>query len=1031
MTFTLSTWAVRNPIPPIVMFLLLGAAGLVSYAELPVTSMPNVVLPVVTVQLNQPGALPSEMETQITRKVEGSLAGLPGVRHITSTVTEGQSLTTVEFALQTDVDRAVNDTRDAVAAVRSRLPAAVEEPLVQRRKDNGEAILIYSVEAPEMRAEELSWFIDSTLSRELLAIPGVARIMRSGGTEQEVTIAVNGARLAALGITAADISRQLAETNADVPGGRLTVDGTEYALRTVGRAATIEQLRDLHIALPGSQSGTQPGGRAVKLGDIGTVENGGSETRTITRLDGRPAITFSVYRSAGASEVTLARKVQARLDSLTQARGDVEFRRMFSLATLTERGYQSTLYTLLEGTLLTLLVVFAFLRDWRATVITALTIPLSIIPTFLCMQWLGYTLNFVSLVAISLVTGALVDDAIVEIENIHRHMRAGKGPFEAAIGAAEEIGLAVVATTLVICAVFVPVSLMPGVPGMYFRQFGLTVAIAAFFSLVVARLLTPMLAARLLRAVPPQAEREGPWLHRYLRLVGWTLRHRGATLGVATVTVVLSFALVPRLPTGFMPYQDFSLSSVTVELPQGSTLEETEARAQQVAAILKERPEVEHVLTTTGKASGGVNRSRVLAMLVPPGQRQLNEREFGNAMLPALKVLPDVRVIFDNASGRKDISIALVSEDSEALVRSAEAIERQMRGLAGLSSVGTGMGQQQPEITLVVDSVKAARLGITAQQIGDAVNISTVGDKDAHLANFNDSSRQVPIRVRLPSVGRDLGVLENLKLQTPTGGSVPLSAVAAVRFGVGPTTIERYDRQRRINLEANLNGIALGTALEQIRALPAMQNLPRGVQVMNTKDAEFMAELMRGFLKALGAGLLMVYAIQVLLYKDWLQPLTRMAALPLSIGGTFLLLYLTDTQLGLPAMIGILMLMGIADKNSILLVDYILERLREGMPRNEAILQACRVRARPIVMTSFAMTAGMLPTALGLGLDAAFRAPMAIAVIGGLISSTALSLVFMPVLFSYVRDFEEWIARRRPAASPGSGLPVRQETSAA
>jgi multidrug efflux pump subunit AcrB len=340
------------------------------------------------------------------------------------------------------------------------------------------------------------------------------------------------------------------------------------------------------------------------------------------------------------------------------------------------------------------------------------------------------------------------------------------------------------------------------------------------------------------------------------------------------------------------------------------------------------------------------------------------------------------------------------------------------------------MGQQQPEITLVVDSVKAARLGITAQQIGDAVNISTVGDKDAHLANFNDSSRQVPIRVRLPSVGRDLGVLENLKLQTPTGGSVPLSAVATVRFGVGPTTIERYDRQRRINLEANLNGIALGTALEQIRALPAMQSLPRGVQVLNTKDAEFMAELMLGFLKALGAGLLMVYAIQVLLYKDWLQPLTRMAALPLSIGGTFLLLYLTDTQLGLPAMIGILMLMGIADKNSILLVDYILERLREGMPRHEAILQACRVRARPIVMTSFAMTAGMLPTALGLGLDAAFRAPMAIAVIGGLISSTALSLVFMPVLFSYVRDFEEWIARRRQAASPGSGLPVLQETPA-
>ena len=654
---------------------------------------------------------------------------------------------------------------------------------------------------------------------------------------------------------------------------------------------------------------------------------------------------------------------------------------------------------------------------------------MSVIPTFLCMQWLGFTLNFVSVIAISLVTGALVDDAIVEIENIHRHMRAGKGPFEAAIHAAEEIGLAVIATTLVICAVFIPVSLMGGLPGLYFRQFGLTVAIAAFFSLLVARLLTPMLAAKLLRPVPPAAEREGPWLRRYQRLVDWTLRHRGKTLAIAAATVVLSFALIPLLPSGFMPYQDFSLSSLTLELPQGSTLEETDVKAQQVAALLKARPEVSNVLTTTGQASGGVNRSSIIATLVPPKQRHLDERQFGNALLPTLAALPDVRIAFDNAVGSKDISIALVSEDTEALTRSAEAIEREMRGLAGLSSVGTSAGQKQPEITLAVDSVKAARLGITAQQIGDAVNISTVGDNDARLAKFNDRNREIPIRVRLPPVGRDLGVLENLKLPTPAGTSVSLSAIATIRFGMGPTTIERYDRQRRINLEANLNGIALGTALEQIYALPSMRGLPKTVQVLNTDDAEFMAELMASFLKALGAGLLMVYAIQVLLYKDWLQPLTRMAALPLSIGGAFALLFVTHTEFGLPAMIGILMLMGIVDKNSILLVDYILERMREGVPRNEAILLACRVRARPIVMTSFAMTAGMLPTALSLGLDPAFRSPMAIAVIGGLISSTVLSLVFMPVLFSYVRDFEEWIAHRLRA--PAGRVPVLEEAPAA
>jgi len=1030
MAFSVSTWAIRNPSPPIVLFLLLTIAGLIGYADMPITNMPTVVLPVVTVQVSQPGAAPSEIEAQVTRKIEGALAAMNGVRHITSTVTEGSSLTTVEFTLETDIDRAANDTRDAVAAIRGQLPAAAEEPRVQR-DDGGEPLLIYGVEAPEMSAEELSAFIDDTLARELLAVSGVARVTRSGGVDPELRLLVDPARLGALGITTADVSRQLAATNVDVPGGRLTLEGTEYALRSVGRAATFEQLRDMRIALPG--------GRQVKLSDLGRLEGGGSEARTVTRLDGRQVVTFSVFRSQAASEVTVGRKVQARLAELAKARPDLQLHCIFSMLAITETGYRSTLFTLLEGMLLTLVVVFAFLRDGRATLLTVVAIPLSIIPTFLCMWWLGFTLNFVSLVAISLVTGVLVDDAIVEIENIHRSMRAGKGPFEAAIEAAEEIGLPVIATTLAIAAVFVPVSLMGGLPGLYFRQFGLTVAIAALFSLAVARLLTPMLASRLLRPVPPEAERDGPWMRRYQRLVDWTLRHRLKTLGLAAATMVGSFALAPLLPGAFMPAQDFSLAAVGLELPQGSTLEETDARAQQVAALLKARPEVERVLTTTGEESGGVNHSRVLAMLVPPGQRRLDVGQFGNSLIPALAALPDVRTVLENSFGRKDISVVLVSDDVEALTRSVEAIEREMRGLSSLSSVSTSAGQQQPEITVVVDSVKAARLGITTRQIGDAVNVSTVGDSTARLAKLHDRNRQVPIRVQVPPAGRDPGVLENLTLLTPSGASVPLSAVASLQFSAGPTTIERYDRRRRITLAANLNGVVLGTARQQISALPSMRALPRAVQVLNTGNAEFMAELMTSFLRALGAGLLMVYCIQVLLYRDWLQPITRMAAVPLSIGGAFALLLLTGSPLGLPAMIGIIMLVGISDKNSILLVDYILERMREGVPRDEAIRQACRVRARPIVMTSFAMTAGMVPTALGFSLDAAFRSPMSLAVIGGLVTSTALSLVFMPALFSYVRDFEEWLARftrRRPGPQEGRGgglqepLPLRPDGGA-
>jgi HAE1 family hydrophobic/amphiphilic exporter-1 len=414
--------------------------------------------------------------------------------------------------------------------------------------------------------------------------------------------------------------------------------------------------------------------------------------------------------------------------------------------------------------------------------------------------------------------------------------------------------------------------------------------------------------------------------------------------------------------------------------------------------------------TSMGGGAEGVNIASLDIKLVPKQDRDISQRDFENRILPELKKLPDMRIEFANSAGAKDIMIALVSEDADALSKAAESIEREMRGLSGISSVGTSESLQQPEIVIVPDFAKAAELGISVQALSDSVNIATIGDIEANLAKFNFGNRQIPIRVRLAGgEATSLDTIKNLQIPTASGGSVPLSAVAEIRFGFGPTSIERYDRQRKIALEANLNGIPLGKALEEIYALPSMKNLPPSVKVLNTGDAEVMAELFASFLTAIGAGLMMVYAIQVLLYKDFIQPFTRMAALPLSIGGAFLMLLLTGTDLNMPAVIGILMLMGIADKNSILLVDYMLEMIHAGVPRREAIMRACEVRARPIIMTSLAMLAGMIPIALGLGLDTAFRAPMAIAVIGGLISSTALSLIFVPVLFDYVRDFEEWL----------------------
>ncbi len=632
------------------------------------------------------------------------------------------------------------------------------------------------------------------------------------------------------------------------------------------------------------------------------------------------------------------------------------------------------------------------------------------------MYWLGFTLNTVTLLAISLVTGVLVDDAIVEIENIHRHMREGRSPFGAAISAADEIGLAVVATSLVICAVFVPVSLMPGMSGQFFIQFGLTVAVAALFSLMVARLLTPMLAAYLLKP-PRRAERPPHWLSRYRRLVEWTLDNRLKTLGLAAASMIVSFGMIPFLSAGFIPYEDVSQSRVILELPRGATLAETDAAAAKAAEILKAQPEVGLVLAHAG--DGTINIASLDVKLSPPGARDVDQRAFEARVLPLLQALPDMRVSFANASGEADVAITLVGDDGAALAAAAASLERAMRAMPDLVGVATTAPVSQPEIAVTPDFAKAAALGISAEAISDAIMVATIGDRDAALAMFTVGDRQIPIRVRLPpDMAQPLETLRTLKLPTASGGSVPLSAVAQLSFAAGPTLIERYDRRRQITVSANLDGVALGAALEKIAALPAMTGLPASVSVQNTGDAEAMGELFGSFAEAIGMGLLLVYAIQVLLYKDWLQPLTRMVALPLSIGGAFVLLLATGTDFSMPVLIGILMLMGIADKNSILLVDHMIDLAGRGLARREAIVNACLVRARPIIMTSLAMLAGMAPIALGLGQDSAFRAPMAIAVMGGLVSSTALSLIFVPMMFSYVSDIADWF-RRRAGWLPG------------
>ncbi|WVT72867.1 efflux RND transporter permease subunit [Sinorhizobium chiapasense] len=1003
MTGNISAWAIRKPVPTIVLFVVLTLMGIASFLRLPVNANPSVSFPVVTVVITQPSAQPAEMETQVTRRVEGVAAGLVGVSHMRSTITNGVSTTTVEFKIGTDPDRAANDVREAVAQIRSDLPQSIQEPIVSRVDVDGSAIVYYAVRAPDMSPVELSWFVDDTINSELLTLPGVQKVQRLGGVNREVRVSLNPERLLAVGVTADQVNTALREINTNIPSGRGEIGGREQSIRTIGSAGSVEELSRLSIPLSG--------GRWVQLSDIATIEDTSSEPRNFARVDGEPVVSFSVSRSKGASDTVVADAVAARLKEIRQRMPGIEFTELISLVEYTQESYDAAVTALIEGAILTVVVVFAFLRNWRATLISALAMPLSILPTFAVMDLLGFTLNGISLLALTLVIGILVDDAIVEIENIERHVDMGKRPFIAAIDAADAIGLAIVATTLTIVAVFAPVSFIGGAVGQYFKQFGLTVAIAVLFSLAVARLLTPLMAAYLLRPRGGHGHSGKPSriADGYRRLLGWTLDHRKTALSLVALIFIGSIGLLTMLPTGFLPTSDSNVSQLKIVLPPGTRLAETARISDDLVGQIRARPEVESVLAT----AENLNEVSLRIKLKPREERGLDRKSFELSLRPLLAATPDIQATFSSVEGAKDLSIYLTSDDPEALMASVRRLEKEMRALPGLVNVQSTEPLLSPELLVKPRFDEAARLGVSVTSIGTIARIATMGDSESNSARFNLGNRQVPIRVMLDQSARgDVDTLRNLRVGTNAGRVVPLTSVADISFGAEESSVERLDRKRLIAVEANLNGITLGTAFQAISALPAMTELPLGVSQANYGEAEYMSEMFRNFALALLAGILMVAAVLVLLFKDFLQPITILVALPLSIGGAALALLLFGASLDLSSTIGILMLMGIVCKNSILLVDHAIECRNGGADRRTALLTAGVTRARPIIMTTIAMVAGMVPAAIGIGADAAFRAPMAIAVIGGLITSTMLSLVFVPVMFTVMDDINAKLGRR-------------------
>jgi len=1031
-----SAWSIRNPVPSLVLFMVLMVLGWFSFTQLPVTRFPNIDVPIVAVVIAQPGAAPSELETQVTKKVEDQIAGITGVKHITSSIVEGQSTSTVQFELGVPVDRAVNDVKDAVSRIRSELPRGIEEPITQRIDIEGLPILTYAARAPAMTPEQLSWFVDDVVARRLQSVSGVSKVERVGGVLREIRVDLDADRLQALAITAGDVNRQLRATSVDLAGGRGEIAGREQAIRALGGAATLERLKATRIALPG--------GRHVRLDEIATVTDSIAEPRTFAEVDRKPVVAFSITRAKGASDTVVGRKVTDAVQALAAANPGITLDVIDTSVEPTRNAYNSTMTTLIEGAILAIIVVFVFLRDLRATIIAAIALPLSIIPAFWAMEVMGFSLNLVSLLAVTIVTGILVDDAIVEIENIVRHIHMGKSAYRASLEAADEIGLAVIAITATIIAVFVPVSFMGGIAGQYFKQFGLVVAAAVFFSLLVARLITPLLAAYFMRDMPHE-EKEGWFTRVYVRLLGWSVRHRLVTVALGLVVFAGSIYSMTLLPSGFLPPEDNGRMMVAIELPPGSRLADTRKVADLVAGQLAARPEVVRVFTNGGRILGAgdeVRKTTLVVQLVGKKQRKLTLSQMKAAVARDLTRIPDIRFWFLEENGQRQFQMVVSGRDGRAVNTAAAELTSQLKTVPILAQPSSTAELDRPELRIVPRSDVAAELGVSTEAIAEAVRIATIGDVGPALAKFNAGDRQIPIRVQLADAARESrDILANLKVATAQGKTVPLATVATLEIGQGPTAITRYDRARTVTLGADLvDGAPLGDAVAAVQALPTAKALPAGVELKQFGDAEIMGEVFAGFAKAMGAGLMMVFAVLVLLFSSFLQPITILFSLPLSIGGAIFALFITNKAISLPVVIGILMLMGIVTKNAIMLVDFALAAMARGVPRREAIIDAGRKRARPIVMTTIAMCGGMLPAALALDSGGEFRAPMAIAVIGGLISSTVLSLVFVPAVFTAMDELGALFGRlfgrlvgprdepvRGPLASGGAPLPAAAE----
>ena len=1017
----ISDTSIKRPVFATMVIMSFMVLGVVSMTRLGIDLFPEVNFPFVNITVVYPGAGPEEVESLVTRPLEDAVSGINGVKRVISTSTEGVARVGIELRLEVDPQAATAEVREKVAAIRGLLPQDIEDPTIQRFDVAALPIMTYAVGSSQ--SSDLTRLqVEDDLKPLLEQIDGVAAVQVNGGEVREIQINLDPRRLEALGLPLSQVAAKLAAENLDVPGGQVKRDGRAISLRTKGEFETLDEIENVILR--------SDAGSTVRLKDLGTVIDGYEEKSSTTRLNGTDAVSFSVQKQSGANTVEIADRVEATLARIAPSFPQLQIRPVHNDADFIKENVRDVRGHIIFGGLMAVLIIFVFMRDWRSTLISALALPTSVIATFFFMWAVGFTINMMTLMALSLVIGILIDDAVVVRENIYRHLEHGEDPVTAARKGTAEIGLAVMATTFTILAVFLPVGFMTGIVGQFFKSFALTIAFAVAMSLLVAFTLDPMLSSRFVRYIPPeerQRTRLGSLLEawgrfydridqRYQRLLGWAIERPWQVIGIAATIFFASLSTLTVMGTEFVPVEDRGQYEINVELPPGTSFEQGVAIVGDIEQRVQTIPEVRQIFATVGvngdplkanlrvKTTSKTERDRGLVEIKDDTRRRL-------AAVPLVKTVVTDPEFMQGAPSQAPVSVYLRGDDIDALQRLSDEVTTKIRQVPGTVDVDSTLEGGQPEMVARVDRALAADLGFDVGSVAMQLRGMVEGVVPTKL---RDGDKEYDIRVRLaPDFRNDFQSIARAPLHSPSGALIRTSDIAALEPGIGPTNIEREQRRRQAKIDVELSNRSLGDVTRDIEAAMATVQLPPNFEWGFLGDVELMQESAAAMGLAMILAIAFIYIVLASQFESFFEPLLIMLSLPLAVVGALLAILLTGNNLGMPPMIGMVMLMGLVTKNAILLIDLTNHYVREGGKSvKDAILAAGPIRLRPILMTTLAMILGMLPSALGRGEGAEFRAPISIATIGGLITSTALTLLVVPVayllLHRFLERFKSW-----------------------